>query len=473
MKKSSKIYRFFYYKRFLLSFVLVIPYFVFAQTNEKTKAKEMNQLKQINNDYDKGRTEKKRANFLNETKKQREGRGNIKGKAKGQKETEYINNTVDQRKFDGNTPKPQSTKSLAKEIKKNSSGDIKAGTPQEREYKQVKNSVDSRSFQGNTKVVESQYKKQNTKDMGNYSGDKKYITKGEKEAAYISRSVGERQFTGNLKTDNLSHLSKKESNKKEMQKYATGDLKYMTKGEKQDAYIDRTKDQREFSGNIKEGNLAHLEKRKEIKREMERYKGNVNASNYAHLQKREENKKEMEKYATGDLKYLTKEQKDKAYQKRTQEMRSYQGNIDVGNLAHLIKRAEIKKDMERYSTGDIDLRDIEKRAQQRREKAKKVASYSGSIRTKDLENWRKSIRKKEKDIANFQGNIRVEKRKKGQHPSAVYRGGKIANSYTQKEKMRKKMLKKYGRKGDIDMPAHLKDQPKKAKYNRDESEIWW
>ena len=206
---------------------------------------------------------------------------------------------------------------------------------------------------------------------------------------------------------------------------------------------------------------------------MEGYQGNIKSGQFAHILKKEENKKEMEKYSSGDLKYMTKKQKDMAYLKRTKSIREFQGKVKIGNLAHLQKRDEIKADMEKFSTGDINLKDLDQRAKERRKRDKTVAAFSGSIRTKDLEKWGKSIRKREKEIANFQGNIKVEKRKKGQHPSAAYRGGKIANSYTQKEKMRKKMLKKHGRKGDVDMPAHLKDQPKKAKYNSDESEIWW
>jgi len=191
------------------------------------------------------------------------------------------------------------------------------------------------------------------------------------------------------------------------------------------------------------------------------------------LKKRAENKKEMEKYASGDLAYMTEMQKDNAYFKRTNSMRTFQGNIDKNNLYHLENKARLKDEMEKYSSGDIAWSDLEKREKQRREKAKKMAQFSGSVLVKDIEKWQKSIRKKEKDIANFQGNIKISKRKEGQHPSAAYKGGYIANSYTQKAKMRKKMLKKYGRKSDIDMPAHLKDKPKKAKYSKDESEIWW
>jgi hypothetical protein len=61
------------------------------------------------------------------------------------------------------------------------------------------------------------------------------------------------------------------------------------------------------------------------------------------------------------------------------------------------------------------------------------------------------------------------------HPSSVYRGGKVKNSYAAKERFRKRMLKKYGRNDDAETPNYMKKKQKdgKPKYDKREAEIWY
>ena len=437
------------FKAPLLGLFLLISCVSFGQTNEKTKEKEMKQVKEINKDYDRPAIKKKREDYLTQTRQQRLGTGKekIKNKSRGQKEGDYIKKNAAQSSSSGDIKAKSKGKKETEYINKTSGqrafkGDVKTGTPQEREYSRMKNDAGARSFSGREKAGSQGHlakKDENKKTMSkNSSGDLKYQTRGEKESAYVDRTKGQRTFQGREKAGSQEHLAKREENKKIMQKYSSGDLKYQTKGQQEAAYIKRTAGQRSYQGNIKTGQLSHLQKRAEVKKEMESGKKLATPNDFEFLKQREQNKKDMEKYASGDLQYFTRGQKENAYVKRTAAMRSYQGNIDRGNLSHLIKRAEVKAEMEKYSTGDIAWRDLEKREKQRREKAKRMAAYSGSVLTKDLEKWRKSIRQKEKDIANFQGNIKIKKRKEGQHPSAAYKGGYIANSYTQKARMRKK-----------------------------------
>jgi hypothetical protein len=59
------------------------------------------------------------------------------------------------------------------------------------------------------------------------------------------------------------------------------------------------------------------------------------------------------------------------------------------------------------------------------------------------------------------------------HPSAVYRGGKVKNSYEAKEKYRKKVLKKYGRTEGLEDANYMKQKEKKPKHDTREGEIWY
>lgn len=169
--------------------------------------------------------------------------------------------------------------------------------------------------------------------------------------------------------------------------------------------------------------------------------------------------------------------------RQTKEMAKYSGDMEVyesrmqgpKNSGSTVIVREIdrkqEKDRARYS-GDIPVNALEKRAQMRREKDRQVAGYQGDISVRTLEDRAKNIRQKSKKMANYQGDIIVHKRKEGMHPSSVYRGGKVKNSYQQKEKYRQKMLKK-SQKKDTEIPNYQKDKKgSKPGYDSREADIW-
>lgn len=123
--------------------------------------------------------------------------------------------------------------------------------------------------------------------------------------------------------------------------------------------------------------------------------------------------------------------------------------------------------------GDLPNNYLEKRAAFRRKKDKKNANYQGDILVKTLRARDRRARIKSKKIANYQGDIIVKRVKKGMHPSAVYKGGKVKNSYAAKERYRKRMLKKNGKKSGIEDANYQKKKAKDPKYDKKESEIWY
>jgi hypothetical protein len=143
----------------------------------------------------------------------------------------------------------------------------------------------------------------------------------------------------------------------------------------------------------------------------------------------------------------------------------------------LVREIDRKQETERarYS-GDLPNNFLKKRANMRQEKNRQVNSYKGDILVSTLNARAKRTRKKGKEIANYRGDIIVKNMKKGMHPSAVYRGGKVKNSYAAKEKYRKKMLKKYGRTEGLEdanwQKAEKNKKNSKPKYDSREAEIW-
>ena len=154
----------------------------------------------------------------------------------------------------------------------------------------------------------------------------------------------------------------------------------------------------------------------------------------------------------------------------TKEVAKYTGDI----IAPELDRAKMKK-MARYQ-GDLPNNFLEKRAKSREEKSREMSSCQGDISVKTLENRAKNIRKKSKQMANFQGDIIVHKKKAGMHPSSVYRGGLVKNSYAAKERYRQRMMKQNNKNSDKDkdQPQYLKKSKKNERpsYDSREAEIW-
>ncbi|MFN8417520.1 MAG: hypothetical protein U0U66_14395 [Cytophagaceae bacterium] len=174
---------------------------------------------------------------------------------------------------------------------------------------------------------------------------------------------------------------------------------------------------------------------------------------------------------------------DKPQRQSSKQMSKYHGDMvpmesqmqGPKNSGSLVLAREInrkqEKDRARYS-GDLPNNFLEKRTKMRDDKNRQVSSYKGDILVRTLNQRAQRSRKKSKEIANYRGDIVVKKMKKGMHPSAVYQGGKVKNSYTQKEKYRQKMLKKYGRNDGIEDANWQKQKSKNPRYDSREAEIW-
>jgi|GEM_PF-3073917 len=85
--------------------------------------------------------------------------------------------------------------------------------------------------------------------------------------------------------------------------------------------------------------------------------------------------------------------------------------------------------------------------------------------------YRKQMyKKKSKEISSYKGDIVVRKRPKGAYPNLTYRGGRTNSSFEKKEKYRKRMLKRMGKKQYV--PAHMRRKDKTPRYDSREADIW-
>jgi hypothetical protein len=154
----------------------------------------------------------------------------------------------------------------------------------------------------------------------------------------------------------------------------------------------------------------------------------------------------------------------------TKEMSKYQGDMVVTGTDR-----KKEKDRSRYQ-GDLPNNFLAKRAKMREEQSREMGSYSGDISVKTLESRAKGIRKKSKKMANWQGDIIVHRKKEGMHPSSVYRGGLVKNSYKAKERYRQRMMKQNNKNSDKDssQPNYMKKKKKDQRptYDSREAEIW-
>lgn len=215
-----------------------------------------------------------------------------------------------------------------------------------------------------------------------------------------------------------------------------------------------------------EGNIDRKDKDQEQKdkqKQQYEYTGDMDLN--ARDKARREKDGERASY-TGDMNL---EGRDEMRREKDKEQANYSGDINLEARDNM--RREKDKTQANYS-GDIDMRDVMKKARAIRKKEKTISKYSGDILVKTLQARDNKIRIKAKKIANWQGDIVINKKRKGAHPSAAYRGGKVANSYKEREKYRSKMLKKYGRNPGIETPNYQKKKDDKPTYDKNESQIW-
>jgi hypothetical protein len=133
---------------------------------------------------------------------------------------------------------------------------------------------------------------------------------------------------------------------------------------------------------------------------------------------------------------------------------------------------QIARQSQAYRVNGLVKSEYKKRKEARR-KSKQISSFRGNqVRSRYSKG--KLARSKSEQMSRYRGDLIVTKRPKGAHPSAVYRGGKVKNSYQQKEKYRKRMMKRIGKNRNSQQPNYLrkKNRDEKPTYDSRESEIW-
>jgi len=76
-------------------------------------------------------------------------------------------------------------------------------------------------------------------------------------------------------------------------------------------------------------------------------------------------------------------------------------------------------------------------------------------------------------VHEFEGDLRIRKPKKDMHPSVYYLKSKTKNSYEQKENYRRWRLALSHIFSKKEQPKHASEKPRKPRYDKGESEIWY
>ena len=199
-------------------------------------------------------------------------------------------------------------------------------------------------------------------------------------------------------------------------------------------------------------------KTRETDKQISKYEGDI-VVNHSKIRKTD---KDQANY-TGDI--VVNEKKIRSNDK---ERADYSGDIVVDG-----SKARTNDKRRANYQGDLPNNYLEKRAAYRSDKNKKIASYNGDLSVRALQSTARKIRIKQKKMANYKGDIVVKNMKRGMHPSAVYKGGKVKNSYAAKERYRKRILRKYGKNEGLEDANYMKQKYKKPKHDKKEGEIWY
>lgn len=149
----------------------------------------------------------------------------------------------------------------------------------------------------------------------------------------------------------------------------------------------------------------------------------------------------------GNLKTKTRKAEKRYYKKLAEEVGGYQGEM----------KGFTQKGQEKYYKKLSD----------------RQSNYAGDMKRPTQRAEARYYKKLSEEVHQFNGFTKVRKPGKDMHPSVEYLGGKTQNSYKQKENHRKRKLfwSRIFRKND--QPKHLDEKPRKPRYDKGESEIWY
>jgi hypothetical protein len=439
----------------------------------------------------------------------------------------FSSNTIQAQKIreDGTTmdvPKVNKAKKTSKEISKKEKGNSPSSTQSKTappkgdngEYKVIPPRTQGPRNEGALQKVNKNVEKNKSQNLSKHaSGDQ---LKKESQRTDINYD-GKHQVKGNVSQGKSKELAKnaggdqkipqsKMAAPKNNQVYKPFESKMQgPKNGGSDVVvreIDRNK-QKDMATSTGDGPANYLANRDKMRSQKDKetatYSGNA-PGNY--LENRDQIRRQKDKEtstSTGDIPANFLAKREQLRQDKNREASTYTGTIPTNYLAERDKMRRQKDKEIATSTGDIPANYLTKRDQLRREKDKEMAKYTGNIpvnflakrdkmrrqKERDIANNKgdmlvrtiqkkqKAIRKKDKKMANYQGDIVVRRKRDGMHPSSVWKGGRMKNSYQAKEKYRKRILKKYGKNNNLEVPNYQKQKVKKPKVDMKESEIWY
>ena len=169
----------------------------------------------------------------------------------------------------------------------------------------------------------------------------------------------------------------------------------------------------------------------------------------------------------GRMEQISLKTRIKRYRKLSAQQNQYAGNID----ARRVKPSGPGPEPEFQGRFEGESKNQQTRRYEKL--SEETGSYAGRQQTMTKRARTRYEKKQSEEIHLFAGNIKIRKMQNNMHPSAGYLEAKRKGSYHKQEQSRKWQLffnRLFSKK---EQPESVKEKPRKPRYNKEESEIWY
>ena len=222
-----------------------------------------------------------------------------------------------------------------------------------------------------------------------------------------------------------------------------------------------SKNQHQHQGDLRRAPPKMLEKQYQNKAlYMSSYQGEIKYKPTDH-QKISKNQHQYQ----GDLRRAPHKMVEKQFGYRALFMSNYQGDIKV-------LKPERQEKQRWANASELQQAGMYK-VKREKEGAADYTTFYKQLKVPKPHTQTRNFEKLSAKVHQYEGDIRIRKPEKDMHPSVYYLKSKTKNSYKEKEKYRRWRLFITHIFDKSAQPKHTQEKPRKPRYDKDESEIWY
>jgi hypothetical protein len=168
-------------------------------------------------------------------------------------------------------------------------------------------------------------------------------------------------------------------------------------------------------------------------------------------------------------KSLTNNAKAMFIEKEQLKQRTIEATLSRGDLA---TKEKLKTSLYGGFAGKHNRDILEETKNKRKALNEKIYYLRGEIATLSLANKKAKMRDQMHEKTYFRGDKEIRTTTKSDHPSALYAGGRIKKSIADKEKYRKRMVRKFRKNKGKEDPIYMRQETMQPQYDIKEYQIW-